>query len=164
MMNEIGFLLKKYRLECLKIDGAETHIIDPNSMEALVNDRQLLAQMGIERKYLMPHIDVISSVREVELYLSIIHNEKFKVHPWFPVLCLRWNNRYHHVVYNDSWSCRYCGHKVERVLRHFSESGDGFVAYPVHALPPVPMMFQKINCPQCGELMQCHLMLLGQYF
>lgn len=162
-MNEISFSLKKYRLECLKIDGAETHIIDLNSMEALVNDHQLLAQMGIERKYLMPYIDVISSVREVELYLSIVYNERFKVHQCFPVLCLRWNNRYHHVVYDDRWYCRNCRHEVERVLRHFSESSDGGVVYSDHEYPPIPMMFQKINCPQCGEPLQCHLMLLGRY-
>lgn len=160
-MNETGFLLKKYRLECLKIDGAETHVINPYSMESLVNDRQLLAQMGIQRQYLMPYIDVISSVREVELYLGIMYNERFKSCRWNPVLCLRWNNQYYHVHYRDSWRCRHCGHTVGRVLMPLSESDR--IYYSESETPPTVGIFQKIHCPKCGTPLQNHLILLGQY-
>lgn len=162
-MDEINFLLKKYRLECASIDGAETHIINHNSMEALVNDRQLLEKMHIQRKYLMPFIDVISSIREVKLYLGILHNVRFKTAQWFPVLCLSWNNQYYHVHYRDSWTCIHCNHAVGRVLMPFSETGDRVIAYTSREIPSTPVMFQKINCPKCGSLLQGHLMLLGQY-
>lgn len=160
-MNEISFSLKKYRLEFFKIDGTETHIINPNSMEALVNDHPLLAQMGIERKYLMPYIDVISSVREVNLFLGMMYNGKFKAHQWFPVLCLKWNNQYYHVHYRDSWMCRHCAHTIGRVLMPLSESDR--IYYSEVETPPAAGIFQKIHCPKCGTPLQNHLILLGQY-
>lgn len=163
-MNEISFLLKKYRFQLLRIDGVETHIIDSQSMEAMVNDRQLLDKMNVQRKYIMPYIDVISSVREVKLYLGLLHNVKLKAERWFPVLCMRWNNGYYHVCYKDGWRCLHCGHVVERVLMPLSECSDRVIAYTADEIPPEASLFQKINCPKCGSMLQNHLMLLGQYF
>lgn len=163
-MNEISFLLKKYRIELLRIDSAETHIIDPYSMDALVDDRQLLDKMKIQRKSIMRYIDVINSVREIKLFLGLMYTVKFKTERCIPVLCMRWNNRYYHVYYKEGWQCMHCGHNVGRVLMPFSESGDIVITHTSHEISPEVNLFQKINCPKCGRLLQNHLMLLEQYF
>lgn len=156
--NEIILELKKYLLFHSVIDGLETYIIKSEKLCYFKKDKQLLENLFHGYNINFTFIENINKNKDTQLFFAIIHNKKVKLAPWLPVLCLKKDKQYFHVNYKENWLCRECQFDVGRVLLSLSECDRCY--YIGKDIPDIPNIFRNRRCPQCGHLLQGHLIML----
>lgn len=158
-------LLKRYCLSICCINGLDTYIISPLYYDLLAADedfRKDLSELSI-----YPYdafLGLLQTARENAgiLYLALAdHKSRKGRYEWEPVLCYKNENTFYHVSYRSSWKCRDCGYILYApVIRPMVEVDSGFYFGTERKYPDIPPLFQKVPCPKCGHLLQCHLHIM----
>lgn len=152
--------LEKYLYEKVNICDLDTYILDPERYNELMSDDAALDKLPILRELVESRIRVAYEVKEIELYVAFIHNTHVPRSFWLPIHCMKQEDNWYQVVYNEWWFCRDCRHDNGPVLRSLLEAESGCYAGLDHFKIPLPEIFQHHRCEKCGHLLQGHLLKL----
>lgn len=159
-------VLKKYCLTVCCINGLDTYIISPVQYDNLISDEELLKKFDFYRldDYVINLIQIARKVDTDMLYLSFVQHKNFGTkYQWEPLLCYRHDNIFYHVAYRSSWMCRECKHILYApVIMPKDEEDSAFYSGTEKQFPDIPPLFQKVSCPECGRLLQNHLIILRE--
>jgi len=147
-------ILSRYTKEVLRIDGLETYIISSEFYHELLNSIQPDTYF---KKCLNHYIEVVSSIKSIELLIGVSYNPNIKVErlQWRPVLCYKQDNRLYHVSYNGKWRCLDCKYDNHAVIMQLADTEPD--AYFGTEKPAHSALFKKIPCKKCGHLLQGYL-------
>lgn len=145
--------LQKYVYKQLNIWGVDTYLIYPEYYPEVI---KLLNLHSSSLKLL----DVVEKAKSLELYPAVVHIPRFAERwRWMPMLCWKNGEEIYHVQWHGGWICRECMTDNGAVIMPMSEADTIYYEFP---LPPVPEIFHKMNCKNCGKPLQNHLIMVDE--
>ena len=154
--------LRDYCQEEQMIDGLKTYIIAPERYLDLLGDEDLLYRLGIfgpAGSALATMIQNTVEKDEMQVGVAIVRHDDRKLFVWEPVnICCK-DGRYYHVSVVENWFCLKCRHvNAGRFLLPMAEADQVFLDRGNRYDVPIPVVFERIPCEACGELLSRHLM------
>lgn len=154
--------LRQYCADICNIDSLQTFIISPSKYEDMLKDDELLKCLKISEKHITSFIKTAREVGTEKIYLAFVYQpswiEKFQ---WMPVHCYKNGNKFYHVHYRDSWICKECGNTISgSFIMPMVETDPIIYHRSENKYPNIPLIFQKVKCPKCGEPLQNHLIII----
>ena len=166
--------LEPYCMEMRCINDLDTYIISPQYYEKLLSDTDLMKLLWWNKdQHGQHHLppdwqeERIKSMMEVSrrvdsLYFAVVrHKGRPERFVWKSVHCYHQEDTFYHVMYRESWRCIDCGYWLEApLIMPMVESDALFYCGTENRWPDTPPIFQKVQCPNCGMMLNNHLMLL----
>lgn len=154
--------LKKYCADICLIDGLQTFIINPSNYDDVIKDNELLKYLNKSEKEIIPFIKTARKVGTDKIYLAFANLpsvvERFQ---WMPLYCYKNGNLFYHVHYRNTWICRECNNIMNKsIIMPMVEADAIIYNWCENKYPDIPLIFQKIKCPQCGKILQNHLIII----
>jgi len=153
--------LREYCSEVCNISGVETYIIAEELYDEFISDSELLSQLSFSANGIRPYIDYAKSV-SAPVHFAVTHfHGRIKPFEWIPVNCIEYGDSYFHVSIRNTWLCRECG-KIHcgTIIMPMREHDPVFYPDAPDRQPPIPPVFEKISCSDCGKPLQNHLIFL----
>lgn len=124
----------------------------------------MLASLFIAPNKIMPYIEIAENSGNLELLFAFTQHENRKERfTWMPVNCYKDRNAFYHVYVRNSWMCRECGHmRYGTVIMPIIEHEPIFYSAADNRYPPIPKIFKKEFCEECGRQLQNHLIFVDQ--
>lgn len=160
-MNSMERLKKCCEAVCC-IDGLQTFIISPSKFDRILNDNKLLEYLKKSDRAIAPFINTAKLVGTDKMYLAFVKlPTKVETFQWLPLHCYKNGNQFYHVHYRDTWICRECKNIMNKpIIMPMAEADATIYHWCANKYPDTPLIFQKVKCPNCGRLLQNHLMII----
>jgi len=157
VVSEMKEILNQYTKEVLCIDGLETYIISSEFYHELLNIIDSIQPNSYFKKELYYYIEVVSSVKNVELQIGVSYNPHIKIESlqWRPILCYKHDKNLYHVSYKEKWRCFDCKYDNHAVIMQLVDAEPD--VYFGAEKPAYSPLFKKIPCKKCGHLLQGYL-------
>lgn len=154
--------LRQYCAEVCFIDKLQTFVISPAKYDEILKDSRLLKYLRKSEEEILPFIKTARKIGTDKIYLAFIYiPAKVEKIQWMPIHCYKNGNRFYHVHYRNSWMCRECGNIMkESVIMPMAEADPVIYHLAGNRNFDLPLIFQKIKCPQCGKPLQNHLIVI----
>lgn len=155
--------LEKYCMKKCQINGLDTYILSPEHYGDLLQDSKLLKALHhSDFEFIKPFIDIASTVTDVELFPALTYHKGWTGQfAWIPTHCYKSGDKFVHVHFRSTWMCRECGHwHSGTILMPTVEADATFYSCTENRCPPVPSIFRKLPCKNCGKPLQNHLILI----
>ena len=150
--------LKQYCVNVSYIDSLQTFIISPSKYEDILKDDELLKCLKKSEKQIVPFIKIAREMNTDKIYLAFVCHPTLQ---WMSVYCYKSEKQFYHVHYRDSWMCRECGNIMnEPIIMPMVEVEPAIYCRSENKYPNIPLIFQKIKCPQCGKPLQNQLIII----
>lgn len=152
--------LKQYCVKAEQINGKMTYIISPIYLDHILSDVSLLTSLYISfdsDRILQHTIDEAKKCDKIFLAFVRHDNVKIEKYVWQAVNCYKDGACYYHVYIRDSWKCRDCG-KIHygKFIMPIDEHDPIFYSGTDNQYPPIPPVFKRRTCRNCGKELQNH--------
>lgn len=146
---------EKYVYRQLNICGVDTYIIHPGYWNDVIN------LLNLNRSLCLSIFLTADSVKTVELYPAVVYQPNYLARfRWMPLLCYRDGENFYHVYYHSGWRCRECWYNNGAVIMPMVEADAIYYRSTENPHPPIPQIFRKKACQNCGKMLQNHLIIV----
>lgn len=157
--------LKPYCVDIHYIDGLLTFIISPSKYEDIVEDKELLKWLGKSEFEIDKFTKIAKEVGTDKIYLGFVYLttiiNMIKRYHWIPIHCYKNGNEFYHVFFRYTWMCRACGNIMNKpIIMPMVEADTTIYHWSDNGYPRIPLIFNKVNCPKCGNPLQNHLIIM----
>lgn len=153
--------LTKYCFDTRIINGIKTYLVSQELMDTFLLDTQLLTALFSSADSIRFMINKAKDNPERIFFAFTQHNVKVEKLVWQPVNCYKDGDDYHHVYIRDTWMCRECAHSNQgEFVKPVIELDTGFYLGADNKYPPVPDVFKRRYCDNCGKPLQGYFVSL----